>query len=144
MATNQTDKPRTPKDVSTLKSFLSAVLEQTIPNLQTFREKEWAMALRDQIKGNTSIEGKSRHIRQTGIVRKVDELGRLVIPKELRKTIGIRNGDPIQITTDDTNGMIVIEPFRQFCHFCSGETDVHPFKEKFVCEQCLAEMVNTL
>jgi transcriptional pleiotropic regulator of transition state genes len=55
-----------------------------------------------------------------GIVRKIDDLGRVVIPKEMRKALKIRETDPVDIYLKD--GVICIEPFRLQC-VCCGNTD---------------------
>ena len=44
-------------------------------------------------------------MKATGIIRRVDDLGRVVIPKEIRKKLGIYEGDPLEIYTDTINGM---------------------------------------
>ena len=51
-------------------------------------------------------------MRATGIVRRIDDLGRVVIPKEIRRTLQIKEGDPLEIFTE-RNGSIVIKPYRQ-------------------------------
>lgn len=52
------------------------------------------------------------NMKATGIVRRVDELGRIVIPKEIRKTINIKEGDPLEIYLDNDSG-IVMKPYRE-------------------------------
>lgn len=46
-------------------------------------------------------------MKATGIVRRIDELGRIVIPKEIRRTMRIRNGDPLEIFTDREGGILL-------------------------------------
>ena len=53
-------------------------------------------------------------MRATGIVRRIDDLGRVVIPKEIRRTLSIREGDPLEIFTDQMNG-------RSMVCFCKHE-----------------------
>lgn len=45
-------------------------------------------------------------MKATGIVRRIDDLGRIVIPKEIRRTMRIREGDPLEIYTDDADGVV--------------------------------------
>ena len=52
-------------------------------------------------------EGLDRYMKATGIVRRIDDLGRVVIPKEIRRTMRIREGDPSQTT---------LTPFNRFCY----------------------------
>ena len=49
-------------------------------------------------------------MKATGIVRRIDDLGRVVIPKEIRRTLRIREGDPLEIFTD-TNGEIILKKY---------------------------------
>ena len=53
-------------------------------------------------------------MKATGIVRRIDDLGRVVIPKEIRRTLRIREGDPLEIFTDQ-NGAIVLKKYSPIC-----------------------------
>ena len=70
----------------------------------------------------------------TGIVRKVDELGRIVLPIELRKTLGIQDKDPLEISVDE--GCILLTKYQPSCVFCGEPADVIPFRGKNVCPAC--------
>ena len=72
-----------------------------------------------------------------GIVRKVDELGRIVIPKELRRTLNIEEGDPLEIFVDGEQLILKkYEPDNE-CIFCRGGKFVIEFKGKKVCTNCI-------
>ncbi len=71
----------------------------------------------------------------SGIVRKIDELGRIVIPKEIRRVLGWVDGDPIEIFTDGET--VVLKGYRPGCIFCSNMTDLTEFKGKRVCKPCI-------
>lgn len=73
----------------------------------------------------------------TGITRKVDELGRIVIPIELRRTMGIEEKDPLEIYT--TGDSIVLKKYERGCVFC-GDMNPQVFKGKMVCKGCVQEM----
>lgn len=75
---------------------------------------------------------------KNGIVRNIDELGRVVIPKEMRRKLGISNGDPVDINL--SGDKITIERYRLACHFCSSEENVTEFKGKYICNQCRYEL----
>lgn len=77
-------------------------------------------------------------VKSTGIVRKVDELGRIVLPKELRGTLRIAQRDPLEIYVDGEN--IILRKYEPSCIFCGSATDVVNFKDKRVCKECIAEM----
>jgi len=73
-------------------------------------------------------------MKATGIVRKIDELGRLVIPKELRRTLDINESDPIEIFTQDD--AIVLRKYQSSCYFCDSADDLTDFKGKKICTRC--------
>jgi transcriptional pleiotropic regulator of transition state genes len=77
-------------------------------------------------------------MKSTGIVRKVDELGRIVLPIELRRTMGIAERDPLEIYVDGNT--IVLRQFQDSCVFCNSSNDVTVFKGKNVCNDCLKEL----
>ena len=61
-------------------------------------------------------------MKATGIVRRIDELGRVVIPKEIRRTLRIREGDPLEIFTDREGdpSQITLARWERFC-FAMGD-----------------------
>jgi transcriptional pleiotropic regulator of transition state genes len=71
----------------------------------------------------------------TGIVRRVDDLGRIVIPMELRRTLGIHVKDPLSISVDGER--IILEKYRESCVICGSETDVALVKDRPVCGECI-------
>ncbi|MEA4946968.1 MAG: AbrB/MazE/SpoVT family DNA-binding domain-containing protein [Oscillospiraceae bacterium] len=73
-------------------------------------------------------------MKSTGIVRKVDELGRIVLPIELRRTLDIAEKDALEIYVDGDN--IVLHKYQPACVFCDGTDDVIEFKGKNVCREC--------
>lgn len=78
-------------------------------------------------------------MKATGIVRRVDELGRVVLPIELRRTLDIDVKDPMEIyVSGDT---IVLKKYQSSCIFCNSSRDVTDFKGKHVCAQCLKELL---
>ena len=79
-------------------------------------------------------------MRATGIVRNIDELGRVVIPKELRNKMDMHEGSAVEFFTED--GKICLRRFYRGCHFCGGNVDVIEFKDKLVCDACLQELKN--
>ena len=79
-------------------------------------------------------------VKATGIVRKVDELGRIVLPIELRRTLDIAERDPLEIYVEGS--AIVLKKFRPACVFCDSIRDVSVFKGKNLCGKCLRELRN--
>ena len=74
-------------------------------------------------------------MKATGIVRKVDELGRIVLPMELRKTLGIQKEDPVEIFVDESN--IILRKYEPACIFCGSAVDVIDIQGKKICRKCL-------
>lgn len=77
-------------------------------------------------------------MKATGIVRRVDELGRIVLPIELRKTLGIAERDSLEIYVEDN--AIILKKYEPTCVFCRNAQNVVQFKDKNVCQSCLAEL----
>lgn len=79
-------------------------------------------------------------IKSTGIVRKVDELGRIVLPVELRRTLDINEKDDIEIYVDGS--AIILKKYRPSCVFCNGEKNIIQFKGKNICPRCMKALKN--
>lgn len=77
-------------------------------------------------------------MKSTGIVRKVDELGRVVIPKELRKTMDINEKDDLGIYVDGAT--IILKKYDPGCIFCGEAKDVTEFKNTNICPTCRNEL----
>ncbi len=77
-------------------------------------------------------------MKSTGIVRKVDELGRVVIPIELRRTLGIDIKDALEIYVDGEH--IIFKKYQPACIFCDSATDVTNYRGKLICRECLETM----
>lgn len=77
-------------------------------------------------------------MKSTGIVRKVDQLGRIVLPAELRRTFKIKEGDDIEIYTEGEQ--IVLQKYRPACIFCGEVSNVSIYKGKRICKNCLKEL----
>lgn len=79
-------------------------------------------------------------MRATGYVRKLDSLGRIVLPKSLRKELNINEGDDIEMYVDD-DGNVVLDKYIPRCVFCDvAKPEVINFKGKVICEDCLKDM----
>ncbi len=78
-------------------------------------------------------------MKSTGIVRNIDELGRVVVPKELRKKLGINNGDPVEIYVEGEK--IILTKYHPVCHFCGSSSDLIEYKEKNICKECVKALL---
>ena len=79
-------------------------------------------------------------MKSTGIVRKVDELGRVVLPIELRRTLDIAEKDALEIYVDEN--MVVLKKYEPCCIFCQNAKDIFVFKGKNICPACIKELQN--
>lgn len=77
-------------------------------------------------------------MKSIGIVRKVDEHGRIVIPMELRRTLGIAEKDAVEIFVDGEQ--IVMKKYNPSCIFCGEARNVISYKGKNICKDCLEEI----
>lgn len=77
-------------------------------------------------------------MKATGIVRKVDELGRIVLPIELRRTLDIAERDPLEIYVDGSS--IILTKYQPACVFCGDSADISTYKGKNICASCLKEL----
>ena len=81
-------------------------------------------------------------MKSTGIVRKVDELGRIVLPIELRRTLGIEEKDRIEIFVDGES--IILRKYQPACIFCDNAKDIINYKGKNICPDCNRAMTEKL
>lgn len=77
-------------------------------------------------------------MKSTGMVRRVDELGRIVLPIELRRTMDIAEKDTLEIFVEGSS--IVLKKYRTTCIFCDGVKDVTEFRGKRICKKCMKEL----
>ncbi|MBE7030859.1 MAG: AbrB/MazE/SpoVT family DNA-binding domain-containing protein [Ruminococcaceae bacterium] len=77
-------------------------------------------------------------MKSTGIVRKVDELGRIVLPIELRRTLEIAIKDALEIYVEGNT--IILKKYEPSCVFCGNAKNVVSYKDKNICQDCLEEL----
>ena len=73
-------------------------------------------------------------MKSTGIIRKVDELGRVVIPIEIRNQFNIAEKDPIEIYVDGSS--IILKKYEPNCIFCGNTENLINYNDKLICEDC--------
>ena len=77
-------------------------------------------------------------MKSTGIIRKVDDLGRIVLPIELRRILDIAERDELEIFME--NDRIVLQKYEPACIFCGSARNVTSFNRKNVCEDCISKL----
>ena len=79
-------------------------------------------------------------MKATGIVRQVDEVGRIVLPVELRTVLGIDKKDSVEIFTEEDR--IVLKKYEPTCIFCGKTENLITFKKKLLCADCIKELTD--
>jgi len=78
-------------------------------------------------------------MKATGITRKIDSLGRVVLPIELRRTLDVSEGDSLEIYVDGDS--IILKKYEPSCVFCEESKDISTFGGKNVCSDCADKLV---
>lgn len=81
-------------------------------------------------------------MKSTGVVRQIDQLGRIVLPIEIRKSLDIKEKDPVEIFVD--NERIILQKYYPACIFCGNVDNVVFFNGKRICADCLEEIKKKL
>lgn len=90
----------------------------------------------------TSASNSRARKRPAGIIRKIDELGRVVIPQETRSMLGISIFDALEVYTDDETEEIMVKKYSPGCIHCHSFDDLIPIKQKQICRNCLQQIVS--
>jgi transcriptional pleiotropic regulator of transition state genes len=77
-------------------------------------------------------------MKSTGIVRRIDDLGRIVLPIEIRKNLSLASKDAVEIFVNEDT--IVLKKYEPSCIFCGSIEDTKLYKGKLVCEKCLNDL----
>ncbi|MBR6514457.1 MAG: AbrB/MazE/SpoVT family DNA-binding domain-containing protein [Clostridia bacterium] len=77
-------------------------------------------------------------MKSTGVVRKIDELGRIVLPIEIRNNLDIKSRDAVEIFVD--GDMVILKKYEPACLFCGNAADVTHFNGKLICKDCLEKL----
>ena len=78
------------------------------------------------------------HMKSTGVVRKIDELGRFVLPIELRKNLRINNRDSVEIFVEDDK--IILKKYEPSCVLCGNADGVESLNGKLICKNCIQKI----
>ena len=77
-------------------------------------------------------------MKSTGMVRKIDELGRIVLPAEIRQSMGINVRDALEIFTEGER--IILQKYQASCIFCANADNIVYFNDKRICRECLEKL----
>lgn len=77
-------------------------------------------------------------MKSTGIVRRIDELGRIVLPVELRRTLGLDVHEPVEVFVEEDS--IILRKYQPNCIFCGSSKNVTHFRSKGICLECRRQL----
>ncbi|MGL4484431.1 MAG: AbrB/MazE/SpoVT family DNA-binding domain-containing protein [Anaerovoracaceae bacterium] len=77
-------------------------------------------------------------MKATGVVRKIDVLGRIVLPIEIRRNLDIELKDPVEIFVDEDK--VILKKYNPACIFCGSMDDIRTINGKIVCKKCITDM----
>jgi AbrB family transcriptional regulator, transcriptional pleiotropic regulator of transition state genes len=77
-------------------------------------------------------------MKSTGVVRKIDELGRIVLPSELRRVFGIHEGDELEISVEGER--VILQKRHDVCVFCGNASPSVEFKGRRLCDDCIGDL----
>ena len=81
-------------------------------------------------------------MKYTGVVRRIDDLGRIVLPVELRRTMELDNGDSLEIFVEDNK--IILKKYQPACIFCGNANEIAVYKGRNICPDCIKEISKRL
>lgn len=79
-------------------------------------------------------------MKSTGITKKIDDLGRLIIPKEIRNTMNLNINDSLAFFIE--GDFIILKKYNKDCIFCGNTENILNFKDKYVCKDCIKKLKN--
>ena len=79
-------------------------------------------------------------VKNTGVARKLDDLGRIVLPAELRRALDLKAGDELDIALDGDH--IVLAKVQSGCALCGSEVDLLAFRDRYVCRSCVGALAD--
>ncbi len=77
-------------------------------------------------------------MKSLGIVRKIDELGRIVLPIETRKRLDLSSGDGVEIFVE--RDRVILKKYEPACIFCGDADDIINYNDKKICRKCLNDL----
>ena len=77
-------------------------------------------------------------MKSTGIVRRIDELGRIVIPIEIRRNLGLAERDSVELFTEGDR--IILQKYQDTCLFCDSSDKIISFQGKIICSKCVNDL----
>ncbi|KJD43668.1 regulator [Paenibacillus terrae] len=81
------------------------------------------------------------HLKNTGMTRPLDTLGRIVVPKEMRTSMGIDVGDPLEFYVNVETGFLSMRKYIGVaCNLCNSVESLTYFRDSFLCKKCILDL----
>jgi transcriptional pleiotropic regulator of transition state genes len=115
-----------------------AAVRTAVPRSRKKRKKSNSILTNGEsfaIIGKNDEKGERCPMKSTGILKSVDELGRIVLPKKMREALDIDIRDQVEIFVEGDR--IILKKYAQTCVFCNSDRDIQLFREKRICRACL-------
>lgn len=77
-------------------------------------------------------------LKPVGNITKVDKLGRILIPVNVRRMLGLSEGSQLEVLTDENS--LVLRKYIPQCIFCANDEDLIEYKDSYICKRCLDEL----
>lgn len=131
--------PQLPTSYEAVRLATISFMTRCLEDMSKFRDRENLKEEIQRLKGSGG--GLKTAMKATGVARPADELGRIVIPIELRRVLGIEHGTPIEFFADLESKVIYLQKFNmRTCVICGSSDDITDFKKKHLCETCIGEL----
>lgn len=128
-----------PTSFEAARAAVIAFLRSCDPHMAKLHDRQLLKTEIDRMRGATGMIGTG--LKDTGISRSVDDLGRVVIPKELRDRMGFDPGTPVEFFTDKDAGVVYLQTYKmEKCAVCGDDYSLTPIKGKYLCENCISKL----
>ena len=127
-------------EIRKLESLNRIVLPSEVRNIKNLKPLEYAEIYVKENKDIVIEKYNPEKSKSAGLVRRLDALGRIVIPKPTVKELDLKEGDLIQFVSGE-KGEIILRKYYQTCVFCGGKKELYKFSDKLICEDCLRELM---
>lgn len=128
-----------PRSYESVRAAVVAFMRACDPHMEKLRERQMLKEAIKLMDGEKLSIGSG--LKNTGMKRSVDDLGRVVIPKELRTNLDWEHETPIEFFLDDAAKVVVLQKYRmEKCAICGWEDNLTTIKKKHICEDCISKV----
>ena len=126
-------------EIRKLESLNRIVLPSEVRKVKDLKPLEYAEIYIKENKDIVIEKYDAKKSKSAGLVRRLDALGRIVIPKPTVRELGLKEGDQMTFISGE-NGEIILKKYYKTCVFCGGDKNLYDFSDKLICEDCLRKI----